>query len=621
FKLTYNCLKSIADNTHGVDYEVIIADDNSSDETMRIFDYALNLVHIRDGKNRGFLLNCNHAAEYARGDYLLFLNNDTQVQPNWLKPMVDLMERDETVGMVGSKLLFPDGRLQEAGGIIWNDMTAWNFGRGDDPNLPQYNYVRDVDYVSGASMMIRHNLWLELKGFDPRFCPAYCEDTDLAFAVRDRGYRVVYHPKSVVVHFEGMSHGTDENQGIKQYQVVNQKKFFQKWKKVLKRNHFPNGEDVFLARDRSRYRKHILVIDHYIPHFDQDAGSRTLWQYLDLFVEMGMQVTFIGDNFYPHEPYLSLLQEKGVEVLYGPEAHQNVMQWLDAHGRYFDVVFLSRPHISIKYIDKLKTACPQAKLLYYGHDLHHVSLRRRYELTGDASLLPEMKKMEQIETKLFREVDVAFMLNDDEIAFVNKLTGSNKCRRLKCFFYPEIPTVEGLPFNQRENAMLFVGGFGHQPNVDGIVWFANEVLPKLDNILSGYTLYVAGSKPPEEVYALESERIKILGYVPDEELMRLYASCKVAVIPLRYGAGVKGKTVEALCAGLPVVSTPIGVEGMPEIEKVVNVCRDPEAFAESIARLFRDMQAWGTSVFRGVEYGQQYFSKESARAEFLEVIS
>jgi GT2 family glycosyltransferase len=236
-----------------------------------------NIKVVRNEKNLGFLLNCNNAVKFAKGKYIHLLNNDTQVQERWLISLIELIESNDNIGMVGSKLVYPDGRQQEAGGIIWNDASGWNFGRLDDPTKPEYNYVKEVDYISGASIMLSKKLWDKIGGFDERYVPAYFEDSDLAFEVRKHGYNVMFQPKSVVVHFEGISHGTDTGTGIKAYQVKNREKFIEKWKNELEKNHFPNAENVFLARDRSRNKKHILIIDHYVPHFDQDAGSRTVF--------------------------------------------------------------------------------------------------------------------------------------------------------------------------------------------------------------------------------------------------------------------------------------------------------------------------------------------------------
>src|SRR5699024_4947003 len=132
------------------------------------------------------------------------------------------------------------------------------------------NYVKEVDYISGCSIMIRADLWREIGGFDERFAPAYCEDSDLAFAVRAHGYRVLYQPESVVIHYEGISNGTDLSAGQKQYQAKNQKTLYEKWKPVLEREHYPEAQQVFRARERSGAKPCLLMIDHYVPTYDQD---------------------------------------------------------------------------------------------------------------------------------------------------------------------------------------------------------------------------------------------------------------------------------------------------------------------------------------------------------------
>ena len=227
-KYTYKCLYSIMNNTdpNVTPYEVIIADDVSTDTTKNIKKYVENIVVSRNEENLGFLKNCNKAATLAKGQYIYFLNNDTEVRPNYLKSLVDLIESDFTIGMVGSKLIFSNGKLQEAGGIIWSDGTGANYGRGDETWKPEYNYIKEVDYISGAAIMIRKSLWDDIGGFDERYTPAYCEDSDLAFEVRKRGMKVVYNPRSEIIHYEGISNGVDvdDKNSIKSYQVENNKK-------------------------------------------------------------------------------------------------------------------------------------------------------------------------------------------------------------------------------------------------------------------------------------------------------------------------------------------------------------------------------------------------------------
>ena len=148
----------------------------------------------------------------ARGDYVLFLNNDTLVTAGWLDALVRCIEEAPHAGLVGAKLIYPDGRLQEAGGIVFADGSGWNYGRFDDPADPRYNFRREADYCSGAAILLRRDLFLQLGRFDARYAPAYYEDTDLAFAVRAAGKKVFYEPRAMVIHFEGITSGTDTGQ-------------------------------------------------------------------------------------------------------------------------------------------------------------------------------------------------------------------------------------------------------------------------------------------------------------------------------------------------------------------------------------------------------------------------
>ena len=322
---TYSCLKSIRERSgDSIQYEIIVADDGSTDETPIMLDQIKGIHYLLNKDNLGFLRSCNNAAAQSRGRYILFLNNDTEVQDDWLEPLVNVFERFNKVGMVGSKLLFPNGYLQEAGGIIWNDGSAWNFGRADNPKKPEYNYIKEVDYCSGACILIRKDLWNQLSGFDEQFVPAYCEDSDFALQVRKAGYKVLYQPKSRVVHFEGVSCGTEITCGVKQYQVINQEKLFKKWQATIK-TQSTCPEELFLARDRSQSKKIILFIDDKVPEHDKHAGGLTTYQYISLFCDMNFKVIFLPDNLYPLAPYTSELQQLGVEVLYGSI---NIGEWL-----------------------------------------------------------------------------------------------------------------------------------------------------------------------------------------------------------------------------------------------------------------------------------------------------
>ena len=613
FAYTYNCLRAIKECTGGVTYEIIIGDDCSTDLTTQITERVTGITVARTKENQLFLRNCNNAAQQARGKYIFFLNNDTQVQKGWLQPLVDLMEKDETVGLTGSKLVYGDGSLQEAGGILWKDGSAWNYGRNGDASRSEFNYVREADYISGAAIMIRAGLWEELGGFDELFAPAYYEDTDLAFQVRDKGYKVVYQPASVVVHFEGKSNGTDVSSGAKAYQVANAKKFYQKWQKVLERDHFENGENVFLARDRSRSKKHILVVDHYIPEPDKDAGGRCTYMYLLQFAKMGMHVTFIGDNFSPDEPYLSDLESRGIEVLYGDYYYMHHKEWLAENGKYFDYVYLQRPHISIKWIDNVKRYCTKAKFFYFAHDLHHLREYREYKITGDEEHLKESEHWKGIEFKLFNAVDVVHVVGSYEQAYLQERLPDKPIRNIPLYIYDNVPTDINKDFSSR-NDILFVGGFGHPPNEDAVLWFAKEIYPVILEHYPTMVWHIVGGGVPDAVKALASDNIVIHGRVSDEELESFYRTCRLAVVPLRYGAGVKGKIVEAAYYQIPMVTTPIGAEGMSTEEGTMMVAETAQDIAEAVCNLYEDFNRLREMSDAGTTFIERYFSQGAVDA-------
>lgn len=588
FTYTYWCLDSINKNSGEIKYEIILADDCSTDLTAQIEQVVKNIKVIKTETNLRFLKNCNNAAKYARGKYILFLNNDTQVQKNWLEPLVTLMENDISIGMTGSKLVYADGRmLQEAGGIVWQNGIAWNYGNRQNASAPEFNYVKDVDYISGASLMIRTQLWKEIGGFDERFAPAYCEDSDLAFEVRKHGYRVVYQPLSVVIHYEGVSNGTDVTSGLKKYQMENLEKLKEKWKDELQQQ-YPLETHLFRARERSKEKKIVLFIDHYVPHFDEDAGSKTIYQYLQMFVRKGYVVKFIGDNFYQHEPYTTVLQQMGIEVLYGAYYAKHIFEWLAKNKFEINYVFLNRPHISIKYIDffREKTAI---KTIYYGHDLHFLRNQREYELTGDEQKKKEAEEWKQKELYLMRKADISYYPSYIEEEEIHKIDSKISVRAITAYVYDEFKTDLQTDFSQR-NGLLFVGGFRHTPNVDAVIWFAREVFPIIRQQLD-VPFYIVGSHATKEILDLDGkDGVIVKGYVSDQELSELYEKCRIDVVPLRYGAGVKGKVVEALYNGIPIVTTSVGAEGIKAADKAMLIYDDAQNFADETVRLYNNIE-------------------------------
>jgi O-antigen biosynthesis protein len=349
WKYAYFCLKSIFENTGGASYEVIVANDSSTDWTANMLKKIDGIKTINNERNLGFLMNCNNASLFASGKYILFLNDDVYVTKRWLEGLLEIMRRED-VGAVGSKLINPDGTLQEAGGIICSDGSGWNYGRGDDPEKPEFNYVKEVDYCTGACLLVRRELFERVGRFDRRYEPAYYEETDLCFSLRNLGCKTIYQPASVVVHFDNKTQGKVRSNPAGKHKAANRVKFLKKWDSALARQ-CRTDKDYFLARDRSQARKVMLIIDDRVPEYDKRAGDFLSYHQLKILVDEDFKIIFLPEDLRQNEPYSSELQRMGIETIYG---QFDFDPWIRKYGKYIHVVWLSKPGVSMKYLEKVK---------------------------------------------------------------------------------------------------------------------------------------------------------------------------------------------------------------------------------------------------------------------------
>ena len=617
-ELTRQCLEAIERTVQEVTYEIIVVDNGSSDLTpneLRKWASEGRLRAIFNESNVGFGAACNQGARAARGKYLIFLNNDTIPQPGWLEALVTLAEERVKAGAVGAKLVYPDGRLQEAGGIVFSDGSGWNYGRGEDPNDPRFNFVRQVDYCSAACLLVRADLFHELGGFDTRFEPAYYEDTDLCFAIRAAGFEVYYQPKAQVIHIEGATAGTDLSTGFKRFQVINRHKFVDKWRDVLQRQYPPDRRWVRLASNRAP-GKRILVVDAFLPLFDRASGSRRLFEILKIFVAQGHAVTFIARNGLNQERYAEELRRLGVEVYstdpdklralgYSVSAPPINLERLLVESRY-DLAWLSFYYIAEQYLPDIRRFSPTTRICIDTGDIHFIREQRQAEVYQDKTLFRKAAETRLREIDIYRQADAVITVTEEDRKYLLA-----ELPEARIHVVPNIHEVQddAPPFEQR-HGLLFVGNFRHTPNVDAVLFFVREILPRVRRKIPEVTFTVVGDAPPPEIQELIKDGIVVTGYVPD--VLPYLRAHRVAVAPLRYGAGLKGKIGEALAAGTPVVTTSIGSEGMhfKSEQEVLLVADDPEDFAAATIRLYSDKALWQRLSHNGRAYVKEHYAPE-----------
>jgi GT2 family glycosyltransferase len=589
WRYTNACLRALAACADpAIPTEIVVVDDASDDRTRELLDRCAGIRVVRLDRNAGFAAACNAGAHAARGTYLHFLNNDAFVTPGWLRPLLDAATVDESVGAVVSQLRYPDDALAEAGGVIWRDGRGSNYGRGDASRDWRYRSARDVDYGSAASLLVRAGAFAQAGGFAPEFGPAYYEDADLCFALRARGYRISYQPRSIVYHAEGISYGSNAQAGARALQARSRAVFAAKWDAELREHYEPDPTNVEAAARRLSGWPTIVVIDQHVPFTDRDAGSRRIAFLIDLLRSRGRHVVFGSIDGNEYEPYAGALRDAGTDVIFGFNAASAAQ--LKRLNLGVGAVWLCRPGPAQQLIPAFRRHFAAATIVFDTVDLHFLRLQREQELHGGRT---GWQAMQRLEFALANAADVTITTS----AVERDLLAAGGVAPVHA-----IPVIE--PGGASPSAgwgarrgLVFLGNYAHAPNVDAAKWLCGAIMPLLRQRLPGVRLTLAGADPTRAVRALAQGDVEVPGYVAD--VNALLEKARVFVAPLRFGAGIKGKVVYALAHGIPVVTTPVGAEGIFDAFEYPGVASTAEQIVSEIARLYEDPEAWEALAAKG----------------------
>ena len=590
--LLLHCLRSLFDTLgRSVEYEVVVVFNDApqtSKDALRSQVDGVRLVEART--NLGFASGCNLGASVARGEYLVLLNDDCVVAPGWLDWLVSTADANPQAGAVGSVVLFPDGRIQEAGAVIWADGMTMPVGRNTPGDSLDWHFVRQVDYASACSLLVTRRAWDHAGGFDSEYYPAYYEDVDLCLALREKCHQVLLEPRSRVWHHESAS--SDEL--FRRFLFErNQSRLQQKWATTLQWQVPPEPtKPAALIQAAWRARgapTRILIIDDRVPEPSLGSGFGRMFT-----AALELAASGYAVSFYPtrgvHGVPPDALVSAGVAIVSGDLQQHLSCPWVN-----YEAVIVSRPHNFERVSNVVRTCQPNAVLLYDCEALFWRRLALQAKLVTDAGerdgLLQAAAAMRALEERIIVECDAAVTVSTEEAELVAGVEGC-------CPISPLLPADTSVTFGRQafdeRFGVAYVAGWlagTGSPNADGLRWFVSSVLPLVRESIPWVRVRVTGANPPPDLLELADPNLFFEGHVSD--LPALYDRTRVAIAPIRFGAGVKVKTVQALQHGVPVVSTSCGSEGIETFGlDAIAVADNPADFAGWLVTLLTDRVQW-----------------------------
>jgi GT2 family glycosyltransferase/glycosyltransferase involved in cell wall biosynthesis len=616
-ELSFACIQSILENV-AIGYEVIIVDNNSTDETKSFLERISGAKIIRNFENYHFIKANNQALEHVEGQYLLFLNNDTEIYESTISSAINTLINNEKCGAVGGKLISLDGSLQEAGSIIWSDASCLGYGRNDNPNDPRYNFKRVVDYCSAAFLLTYTHLFKEHEGFDTRFSPAYYEETDYCLWLQERGLQVIYDPGAIVTHFEFGSGVKDAAISLHQ---KNQQVFFEKHKKQLKKHFDPHSDNILNARFAASQngRKKILYIDDRIPHVDFGSGFPRSNSIVKFICELGYDLTIYPLNFPFEDEWESAYRDINpfVEIAkgYGLEGFE---KFLKSRKNYFEIFWVSRPHNLKSVAGIINLLKGSAKILYDSEAIVADREIMKSELNGKLINNKIKMKWYNDESSISDIADIVLAVSAAD-ANIFTMFGRSKVFVLG----HTLEVKKDVPDFDNRSGLLFIGNldFDASPNVDSLIWFINDIFPIIKKQIPDITFNIVGSAKSPAIKKIKNKGVLFRGRIDSAD--EFYEKCRVFVAPTRFAAGIPFKIHEAASHGLPVVATQLLCDqlGWQNEEEILAARIDKLDFAQKVITLYQDKNLWQSLQEKSIKYVGNQMSSDSYKQKIAQILN
>ncbi|MBQ4328146.1 MAG: glycosyltransferase [Lentisphaeria bacterium] len=601
-ELTRRCLDSVYAIESISPFEVIVVDDGSSENYGNLKWEYPNLRVIRNNENSGFLRSANRGAAEAGGEYILFLNNDTEVLKWYLDELTTALYTHPDAGMIGSHLIhLNSARLQESGQLICKNGTTLPLGGGGYPDDPQFSYFREVDFCSAASIIMRKKVFEEMGGFDEIYIPAYYEDIDLALRLKKAGYKNYVAPHSRVIHMHFASYGGTPAV----YNERNRKIFMERWQNYLQANAlYDSVEDTCNFKGE---KERVLYIDAELPMADRGSGGMDAIFFMEYMIKRGYHVTFYGEYTPGYHPkYTGILLRMGVQCIYDP--FLKIWDYIAHNGHTFSYLFISRIYEARCFDWILKPYCANAGYIFNTVDVHFVREFLEADLRVDDIGRQRAKYTKQCELAVAAAADATIVISSEE-----KKMLENEYNLSRIYHVPQARKLFGLAKDTKRRGTVFIGS-AHPPNMDGLKYFHDEVLPLLPE---DFELTIIGEALQKSIETMEQyqyltacKQFHFAGFV--QELATKLDYAKITIAPLRYGAGTKGKVASSMAHGVPCVSSSFGTEGTGMVHgENIMIADTPQEFAAHIIELMNNQELWQRISDGGIKFIQDNYSYEA----------